>query len=99
MKPQLRTTIYFFSGLVLGAVLIFGISLKKIDPSTTSVAVSPEGRPQYKWYAPPVPTKIDFSGEAVPLDRWDVKEKLDREVLVNSYLHGSQLYILKLAGR
>jgi hypothetical protein len=35
----------------------------------------------------------------VPLDKWEVKEKLDRELLVNSYLHGSQLYILKLTGR
>jgi len=29
----------------------------------------------------------------------DVREKLDRELLVNAYLHGSQLYVLKLAGR
>jgi hypothetical protein len=61
--------------------------------------MSAEGRPHYKWYAPHVPSSIDFCGEAVPLDRWEVREKLDRELLVNTYLHGSQLYILKLAGR
>jgi hypothetical protein len=99
MKPHIRTACYLASGLVLGAVLITGIALKKIDPGTTPIEVSQDGRPQYKWYAPIVPTTMDFSGEAVPLDRWDVKEKLDRELLVNSYLHGSQLYILKLAGR
>ena len=46
-----------------------------------------------------MPTAMDFSGEQVPLDKWEVKERLEREVLVNYYLHGSQLYILKLAGR
>ncbi len=80
-------------------MIVTGIALKKIDPAATAVEVSPEGRPQYKWYAPPLPASIDFCGELVPLDRWDVREKLDRELLVNAYLHGSQLYVLKLAGR
>ncbi len=99
MKPQLRSALYLSVGILLGALVVTGIALKKIDPKTTAVEVSPDGRPQYKWYVPVLPGSIDFSGEAVPLDRWDVKEKLDREVLVNSYLHGSQLYVLKLAGR
>ena len=94
-----RSLVYFFTGLVVGSAVVTGIALKKIDPSATAVEMSAEGRPQYKWFAPALPTAIDFCGEGVPLDRWDVKEKLDREVLVNSYLHGSQLYILKLSGR
>jgi hypothetical protein len=94
-----RPVVYFISGLLVGAVLITGIALRKIDSATTAVDVSAEGRPQYKWYAPSLPAKIDFCGEAVPLDKWEVREKLDRELLVNAYLHGTQLYILKLAGR
>jgi membrane-bound lytic murein transglycosylase D len=94
-----RSLIYFACGLLVGAAVVTGIGLKKIDSTATPIEISPEGRPQYKWYAPAVPSSIDFCGEMVPLDRWDVKEKLDREVLVNSYLHGSQLYILKLSGR
>ena len=94
-----RPVVYFISGLLVGAVLITGIALRKIDSATTAVDVSAEGRPQYKWYAPSLPSKIDFCGEAVPLDKWEVREKLDRELLVNAYLHGTQLYILKLAGR
>ena len=99
MKPKTRVVLYFLSGLFLGALIVTGIALKKIDPAATAIEVSPEGRPQYKWYAPLLPSSLDFCGEVVPLDRWDVREKLDRELLVNSYLHGSQLYILKLAGR
>jgi membrane-bound lytic murein transglycosylase D len=99
MQPKTRSIIYFFSGAMVCAFVILGISSKKIDPGSTAVEVSPDGRPQYKWYAPALPANLDFCGESVPLDRWDVREKLDRELLVNSYLHGSQLYTLKLAGR
>lgn len=99
MKSTTKAAAYFLSGLAIGAVVITTIASRKIDPATTPVEMSAEGRPHYKWYAPHVPSSIDFCGEAVPLDRWEVREKLDRELLVNTYLHGSQLYILKLAGR
>lgn len=99
MKFQTNSIIYFLSGLAIGAVIVTAVASRKIDPAATPVEMSSEGRPQYKWYAPHVPSSIDFCGEAVPVDRWEVHEKLDRELLVNTYLHGSQLYILKLAGR
>jgi membrane-bound lytic murein transglycosylase D len=99
MKLHTRSLVYFAVGLFAGAALITAIALKKKDPTTTPVEISSEGRPQYKWYPPQLPASIDFCGEGVPLDRWDIREKLDRELLVNSYLHGSDLYILKLKGR
>lgn len=45
------------------------------------------------------PTKIDFAGEAVPLQIADVQERLDRELLVNKHLNASTLLILKRARR
>ncbi len=98
MQPRTKSALYFLSGLMIGVAAVTAIALKKAEP-TTAVEVSADGRPQYKWYAPMLPSNIDFCGEVVPLDRWDVREKLDREILVNSYLHGSQLLILKQAGR
>ena len=99
MKPKTRSAIIFLSGLLIGIIVVTCISLKKIEPGGAAVEMSPDGHPQYKWYAPTLPAAIDFAGEPVPLDKWEVKEKFDRELLVNAYLHGSQLYILKLAGR
>ncbi|MCF8449569.1 MAG: lytic transglycosylase domain-containing protein [Taibaiella sp.] len=99
MKIKTRSIIYFLSGLAFGVVLVIGVASRKIEPGTTAVEMSAEGRPQYKWHAPTMPASIDFCGEPVPLEKWEVREKLDRELLVNSYLHGSQLYILKLSGR
>lgn len=99
MKPAIRSMVYFLSGAAACALVITAVSLKKPDPGTTPIEVSNDGRFQYKWYTPVLPSSMDFCGEPVPLDRWDVREKLDRELLVNSYLHGSQLLTLKLAGR
>jgi membrane-bound lytic murein transglycosylase D len=51
-------------------------------------------------YSPPkLPSSISFAGEATPLNRWDVRERLDRELLINTYMHGATTYILKLAHR
>ena len=99
MKPGMRSVVYFLSGMLVMALVFTGIALKKADPTTTPVDVSADGRPQYKWYPPMLPSQLDFCGEVVPLDRWEVRERLDRELLTNVYLHGSQLYVLKLAGR
>jgi len=56
-------------------------------------------RAQARWEAPFLPEKLSFAGEKVPLERCDVKEKLEREVLLNYYSQGSIIYLLKLAHR
>jgi membrane-bound lytic murein transglycosylase D len=45
--------------------------------------------------SPIVPTTLSFAGEPVPLHVPDVAERLDRELLVNSYLHATTLLGLK----
>jgi hypothetical protein len=42
-----------------------------------------------------LPEEISFAGEALPLKRADVREKLDREILVNSYWQSNNLLLLK----
>lgn len=46
-----------------------------------------------------LPESLDFCGEAVPLDRFYVRESLERELLVNSYLHASTMLLLKRTTR
>ncbi|WP_162427224.1 lytic transglycosylase domain-containing protein [Pontibacter pudoricolor] len=45
--------------------------------------------------SPVAPTTLSFAGEPVPLHVPDVAERLDRELLVNSYLHATTLLGLK----
>lgn len=54
---------------------------------------------EYRIFAMPLPEQMDFSGEQVPLDRPDVRESLDRELLVNTYWHSNTLLTIKRAYR
>ncbi|MFM7813178.1 MAG: lytic transglycosylase domain-containing protein [Flavobacteriales bacterium] len=42
---------------------------------------------------------MDFAGEVVPLQEADVRERIDRELLVNTYWHSNTLLSLKRANR
>lgn len=46
-----------------------------------------------------LPDTLSFAGERVPLEYFDVRESLDREMLVNSYFHSQTLRFLKIAPR
>ena len=48
---------------------------------------------------PKLPAEADFAGERVPLEYFDVRESLQREMLIINYWHGSLSYIIQLSGR
>lgn len=99
MSTKFRTALYFATGLLIGAGSIAAFSFREIDDSEATVEVKEDGRLQYKWYAPELPRAMNFAGEKVPLERPEVREQLDRELLYNYYNQYSTIYILKLAER
>jgi membrane-bound lytic murein transglycosylase D len=46
-----------------------------------------------------LPEQLSFAGERVPLENFDVKESLDKELLVNTYWHSQTLLMIKRANR
>jgi hypothetical protein len=48
---------------------------------------------------PPIPAEATFCGEKVPLEYFDVRESLCRELNSLSYWHSSMIYTIQLAGR
>lgn len=44
---------------------------------------------------PDVPMVFTLFGESMPLNDWDVRERFDHELLVNTYMQGSTCYIIK----
>ena len=46
-----------------------------------------------------IPEQLDFCGEPVPLDRFYVRESLERELLINTYRHASTILLLKRTTR
>lgn len=48
---------------------------------------------------PPIPTEASFAEEKVPLEYFDVRESLKREVTGLSFFHGTMIYIMQLDNR
>jgi membrane-bound lytic murein transglycosylase D len=70
--------------------------------TATESEEDPEELPLYAPYvftSVKMPDTVTFGGEIVPVNRFDVRESLDRELLVNSYFHSQTLRMIKLAPR
>lgn len=48
---------------------------------------------------PPIPDEMYFAGERIILKDWDLRERLDREILVNTYFQSSTSLIIKRSHR
>lgn len=46
-----------------------------------------------------IPENITFAGEQVPLSIPDVRERLDKELQINCYLHSNTIFLIKRANR
>jgi len=49
--------------------------------------------------SPPIPAELYFAGEKVDLDKWYIRERLERELVVASYSYSLTLMSLKRTGR
>ena len=76
-------------------VSIFGFSDKKGDPKEYDRVRSED----YRIYSIPLPDKLEFAGEEIPLDQYDVRERMDREFLVNTYWHSNAFLWMKRSNR
>jgi len=57
------------------------------------------GMKEFYYAAPSLPEKLDFAGEPVPLENFDIREALDRELLSISYFHSQAFLYLKKTNR
>ena len=73
--------------VVVSGMLTYGISKEKGD------TIALKGTPRY------FPASIDFAGESAPLHISDVRERFDRELVVNANLDASTLLVIKRANR
>lgn len=84
---------YFF--IICLALLIFLSSSFKSQSDEQNSQKHPLS--DYNVYALPLPKTLDFSGESMPLIKQDVKERMDRELLVNTYWQSNGFLLLKRA--
>lgn len=98
MSGRNKAVIYFSLGVVAGVFIISQLAFRENSKKTESnKQVAAENPP--KIYLPKLPDEISFAGEKVPLDRWEVREAFDRELIYNYHAAGHLSYLLKLSKR
>ena len=99
-RNSLRTRRLIFGIIVITSFLflffIFVFAERDIVNDATDEITNEQ---KYAIYPVELPEELDFAGEKVPLDYFDVKESLDRELLINVYWQSHTLLLIKRANR
>ncbi|MDV7188197.1 lytic transglycosylase domain-containing protein [Lutibacter sp. TH_r2] len=82
--------------ILVSSLLIFSTSKKESNVSNVDTE-TPNTSETYQIRALKVPSELDFAGERVPLENSDIKERIDRELLVNTYWQSNGLLLFKRA--
>ncbi|MDD4703795.1 MAG: transglycosylase SLT domain-containing protein [Bacteroidales bacterium] len=92
--------------LSIGAIVLSSIAIimgvfimAKTIPSNSEAEYLNLVKENYQNFSPPIPSKVEFCGEEIPLDNVFVREALDRELTAIMYHHSTTFLILKRAER
>jgi len=77
-------------------LVIVAINAVQKPADTTSDSTKEELINDYNVYALPIPEGLNFVGEPVPVHNPDIKERVDRELLVNTYWQSNALLLMWL---
>lgn len=103
---RLKSIIMYSLGAATVIAIIFLTAYTEPQSSAASVdralLVTEKGdtlSPAQNVHAPKLPEAVDFAGEALPMNNFDAKERLDRELVSNCFRHSSTFLIFKKANR
>ena len=89
--------------VTIGLIAVSGLFIFAMQKTPSETEVSGEFKSvnetksanSYNVYALSVPESLDFAGEAMPLNNPDILERMDRELLVNTYWQSNGLLMFK----
>ena len=87
---------HFILLFLLGIVVLL---IQAMQEPLTDAVIERKLINDYNIYAIPIPEKMDFAGEKVPLNNPDIRERMDRELLVNTYWQSNGLLLIKRANK
>ena len=98
MKSHLKT--FFVSSIIIvSSLLIINLFTASTFEGKEKEQFESNFHNNYKIFALNLPSELDFASENVPLNLIDVTEKMDRELLVNTYWQSQTLLLLKRSNR
>ncbi len=87
----------FLALMIITGAVIQGFSLFTRAPDIVPESTGFESN--YAIFALEIPESLEFAGEPVPMENFDVWESFDRELLVNTYWQSQTLLFIKRANR
>ncbi|GAB1309735.1 lytic transglycosylase domain-containing protein [Urechidicola sp. KH5] len=88
--------------LVVVLVLALGVTLLNLKQHENTVVLGKNDKntsENYEIKALKIPAGINFAGEHIPIEKPDIRERLDRELLVNTYWQSNMLLLMKRANK
>lgn len=96
----------FTKYLIFAAVVVAGVfSVRLFACSSTENKDDQDNdhrefvKNNYRIFSLAVPDSVNFAGEPVPVQDVEVQERLDRELVINTYWHSQTLFFIKRAAR
>jgi hypothetical protein len=101
MKNSKSNFYYFFLGITVTiSLIIFLVTIFLTDNTTNANGNPDEDFPQgYRIISPEIPTYLEFAGEKIPTENFEVYERMEREFLSNTYWHSATILAIKRANR
>ncbi len=99
IEKKMNSKYYFFLlGFITAACILIITSFLFLTDK--KVVGKSEDFPQgYRIVSPEIPDNLSFCGERVPIENFEVYERIDREFLVNTYWHSATMLSLKRVNR
>jgi len=90
----IKTLLAIVGLLSISGLLIFAVQDAPSDDNLDKKIIN-----DYNVYALNVPENLEFAGETMPLENPDILERMDRELLVNTYWQSNGLLMFKRANK
>jgi hypothetical protein len=94
----LNRILYVFAGIGISTFLLFMLSFEYEHQRLPDG--DPDTYPQnYQIITPNFPEKLSVFGERIPMQDIEIRERIEREFIVNTYWHSATLLLIKRANR
>ena len=94
MKNLLKI-VGFIALILVSSMLMFGTKNESPNKIKNDTLIDKNTSDNYEIKALKIPAEMEFAGERVPLEKPDIKERIDRELLVNTYWQSNGLLLFK----
>lgn len=88
-------SIVFLTFYLVLSLVLFGCSEE--FPTSSNELKSEESHDEF--IMPQLPKSVNFCGKDIKMDNFDIQERLDKELVVNTFYHSSTIQMLKRANR